>query len=185
MVSPFETVINNLNNLGAFQFLFPFMLTAAIFYGLLRRSKLFGDPQSNVAINAIVSIVAAFMVWAYPVIAGVNIQATLSTFFLQATMATLVVIVGIMIGGMFLPEDFASNLGSKIGGKGIIAFVITGLLIAAGIFISSGLVNLLIPGGLSTGGIGGLSQDDITTIVILTILVLSVAAIVVVPGGKS
>ncbi len=183
MVSPFETVINNLNSLGAFQFLFPFMLTAAIFYGLLRRSKVFGEPNANVAINAVVAIVAAFMVWAYPVIAGVNVQLTLSTFFFQATMATLVVIVGILIGGMFLPENFAESLSKQIG-KGGVGFVIAGILIAAGILISSGLVNFIIPGGVSGPSFGGLSQDTITTIIILIILIVSVAAIVVVPGGK-
>ena len=176
MASPFEVVILKLQTLGFFKFLLPFMLTAAIFYGLLRRSRLFGEPSMNVAINATVAIVAAFMVWAYPILAGVDIETTLSTFFLQSTLATLVIIVGIMISSMFLPEDFAKSLGDKLGGKGPIAFVVAGILVAAGILISSGVVNIFIPTGLSAPG--GLSEGTITTIIVVIILAGSVAAII-------
>src|SRR5438445_1531059 len=145
MASPFEVVITKLQALGAFQFLFPFLLTAAVFYGLLRKSKLFGEPQANIAVNAVVSIVAAFMVWAYPILAGVNVELTLSTFFFQSTLGVLVVIVGLLISSMFLPEDFAKSLGAKIGGRGAGIIVVSGILIAAGIAISSDAVTLLLP----------------------------------------
>ena len=61
MTTPLEIVLINLEKMGFFAFL-PFILTAAIFYGLLRRSKLFGEPEKNIVVNAVISLVAAFMV---------------------------------------------------------------------------------------------------------------------------
>ncbi len=190
MPTPFEIVILKLQSLGAFQFLFPFMLTAAIFYGLIRKSRLFGKAEENVAVNTIVSLVAAFMVWASPVILGINIEKSLSAFFLQAISMMMVIVVGLLITGMFLPEDLAASLGQKLfdkKGSGIV--VIFGVLIAAGVLISSGLVNLIIPGGIllpSLGGPGGqgLSEETILTLIVLIILAVSVAAIVGFGGGK-
>lgn len=180
MVSPFEVVIIRLQALGAFQFLFPFLLTAAIFYGLLRKSKIFGEPERNVAVNAVVSIVAAFMVWAYPVLVGVNIEKALSTFIFQATMATFVVIIGLLISSMFFPEGIGKAVGEKIGSRGAGIVVTAGVLIAAGVLISSGLVNILLPTAIT--GPGGLPEETVTTLAVLFILLLSVAAIVSVPS---
>lgn len=101
MPDVFRNVILKLNELGAFNFLFPFMLTSAIFYGLLRKSKLFGsDSDRNVALNGVIALSAAFMVWAFPVINGVDIQAQLSTFFMQGMIVMLILMVGLMVTGM-------------------------------------------------------------------------------------
>ena len=96
MASPFEDVILRLADLGFFKFLLPFLLTAAIFYGLLRKSQVFGKPEENVAVNAIVALVAGFMVWAYPIIAGVDIETQFSTFIFQSTLAMFAIIIGVM-----------------------------------------------------------------------------------------
>jgi len=142
MTSGLEIVLMNLNRMGFFAFL-PFLLTAAIFYGLLRRSKLFGEPEKNVVVNAVVAIVAAFMVWAYPIISGMSIQEYqlfFSSFFLKGTIATLTVVIGLMISGMFFPEKegMGGILAEKLKGRFGIGIVMFGLLIALAIFISSG-----------------------------------------------
>jgi len=114
MTSPMEVVIKNLQEIGAFQFLFPFMLTAAVFYGLLRRSKIFGEPEKNVGVNAVVALIAAFMVWSYPVLTGVNVEVMLAKFFFQGIIATLVIIVGLLIVTTFLPGSLGEFLGEKL-----------------------------------------------------------------------
>ncbi len=180
MPSQFEMVILRLKDLGAFEFLFPFMLTAAVFYGLLRRSKLFGDPEANVAVNAVVAIVAAFMVWAYPVLSGVSIQQQFSTFMFLSTVALLVIVVGLLISSMFLPEDLPARIGEKIGGKGVGIVLIAAILIGGAVLVGSGLVNVFLP--QTSTQTPGLSQDTILTLAVILILVGSVAAIVIVPA---
>jgi hypothetical protein len=179
MVSPFETVILRLRDLGVFQFLLPFILTAAIFYGLLRKSQLFGKPEENVAVNAVVALTAAFMVWAYPILAGVNIEQQLSIFFFNGTVAMLVIIVSLLIASMFGKPDLTAYLSEKLGNKWFAVVIIAGVLIGFAILISSGLVNIFIPTGIFTG----ISSDILLTVVVLLLLVGAIFAVVL-PGGK-
>lgn len=191
MASPFETVILRLGDLGFFQFVLPFLLTAAIFYGLLRKSKVFGEPQENVAVNAIVALVAGFMVWAYPILAGVDIQTQFSTFIFQATLAMFAIMVGVLIAGMFLPADLPAKVGEAVkGGKGVGIIIIGGILIVGGLVFSSGLGKIFIPAGLfgGPGGFIGFAGVDSTTI-LSAIVILAMAVVVFAiawggPGGK-
>ena len=168
MTSPMEVVIKNLQEIGAFQFLFPFMLTAAVFYGLLRRSKIFGEPEKNVGVNAVVALIAAFMVWSYPVLTGVNVEVMLAKFFFQGIIATLVIIVGLLIVTTFLPGSLGEFLGEKLKEKkGWIAILILCLLIGFGIFTASGAASVFFPKGAG----GGTSNETITSAAIIIALV--------------
>ncbi len=164
----FREAIIQLRNIGAFNFLFPFLLTMAIFYGLLRKSKIFGPPETNIAVNAIVSLVAAFMVWSYPVINGVDIEGKLSAFFAQGIVVTLVLMMGMLGAGMILPPDFKWDKlfeGNKAAAVLIITFI-GGLVIV----VTSGLVGLII------------SPDQITSIIPTQALVtLGVLVIALLP----
>lgn len=182
-VSPFQTVVQNLDRLGAFEFIFPFLLTSAVFYGLLRKSKIFGEPEKNIAVNGIVALVAGFMVLAYPVLTGVNPKQFFVPFILQSTIAILVIVVGLMISSLFIPEGLSQFVGGKIGSRGLGAIIAVGVLVGAGILISSGAINIFLPPG-SVGGPAGLPPETVTTIVVLLVLVLSVAGIIAVPSGK-
>jgi hypothetical protein len=174
MTSPFEVVILNLQKIGAFNFLFPFMLTAAVFYGLLRRSQIFGKPEENVAVNAVVALVAAFMVWAYPILAGVNVEVMLSTFFFQGVLATLVVIVGLLIISMFMPKGLGETLSEKLKPGWLIGIIILGLLIGFGVLFSSGAINIFFPSGIG----GGISEDLIISIAVVIGLIAVLGLIV-------
>jgi hypothetical protein len=174
MTSPFEVVILNLQKIGAFNFLFPFMLTAAVFYGLLRRSQIFGKPEENVAVNAVVALVAAFMVWAYPILAGVNVEVMLSTFFFQGVLATLVVIVGLLIISMFMPKGLGETLSEKLKPGWLIGIIILGLLIGFGVLFSSGAINIFFPSGIG----GGISEDLMISIAVLIGLIAVLGLIV-------
>lgn len=59
MASPFELLVTNLEQLGFFGFLLPWLLVFAVVYALLLKSKLLGDDHK---IIGVVSLVVAFFV---------------------------------------------------------------------------------------------------------------------------
>jgi hypothetical protein len=181
MTSALETVLINLNKMGFFAFL-PFLLTAAVFYGLLRRSKLFGEPEKNVVVNAVVALVAAFMVWAYPIITGTTIeeyQQFFSTFFLKGTIITLTVVIGLIIAGMFFPESIGATLSKKLEGKFGIGIVVLGLLIGAGVLFASGATVFF---GFSPGSI---NMDLIYSILFLIVFIVIIGFVVWITGKET
>lgn len=105
MTSPFERVILRWcgpEGMGFCQFLFPFMLSSAIFYGLLRKSKIMGEDSE--VVNATIALVASFMIWAYPVIVGIDITKAMTAFFMQGFVVALFTIIGISIASMAHPK---------------------------------------------------------------------------------
>lgn len=181
MVSPFETTINKMAELGMFKFLFPFMLTAAVFYGLLRKSQIFGDPDRNVAVNGIVALIAGFMVWAYPIISGVDITLQLSNFFMQGLILTVTVMFGLMIAGMFLPPNLSEVLDKHFKGGAWAAVIGVTILVAVIIVFTSGLFNTFFPQAIF--GPGAMDQD--TLMLIGTIVALIIGMIAIVGGGRA
>ncbi|MEM5776885.1 MAG: hypothetical protein QXJ06_00360 [Candidatus Aenigmatarchaeota archaeon] len=171
MPDVFRNVVLKLNELGAFNFLFPFMLTSAVFYGLLRKSKLFGsDSDRNVALNGVIALSAAFMVWAFPVINGVDIQAQLSTFFMQGMVVMLILMVGLMVTGMILPENLPEKLWEQIKGKSTpTTLLIVGIIVGIIVFLTSGLVSLF------------LTPEMIATLPVDIILTLGLIFVMIVP----
>ncbi|MCX6820830.1 MAG: hypothetical protein NT016_02690 [Candidatus Aenigmarchaeota archaeon] len=187
MVNAFETVILKMRDLGMFQFLLPFMLTTTIFYGLLRKSKIFGEEFRAITVNAVVSLVAAFMVWAAPIILGVNIETSMASFFLQGTSATLIILVGLMMVSMFFPPDLAAELkGLNITGKYGSGILIVGIIVAVGVALTSGLAGLFLPAGWQIGTGSGelLSPDNVSSILMIVLLLGTVFILVWGGGGK-
>jgi hypothetical protein len=187
MASPMEIVIQKMRDLGFFQFILPFILTSAIFYGALRKSKMFGDPDKNVIVNGVIASVAAFMVWAYPIIVGVNIETQLASFFAYGMIATIVVILGLIISGLFMKEDLPTFLEGKLGvkGRGWMIILIASILVGVAVAVTSGLVSVIIP-GFSLGGGGGVGinwGDWIGVIAVLGLMLGSVAVIVYISSG--
>ncbi|MCS7105953.1 MAG: hypothetical protein NZ942_01385 [Candidatus Aenigmarchaeota archaeon] len=181
MADPFTTVILRLKGTGFFEFMLPFLLSSAIFYGLLRKSQIFGDPDKNIAVNAVVALTAGFMVWAYPILAGVSFMDKLPAFFAQAMSAMLVIIVGLLATSMFLPPDLPSKLEAKLGGRAFSIILLAGILIGGGILVSSGLINIFFPaGGFEAIG---LSEDVVLTIAIVILFFVTIL-VMVWGGGK-
>ncbi|MBI2542840.1 MAG: hypothetical protein HYW24_01515 [Candidatus Aenigmarchaeota archaeon] len=175
MASLFEIAILKLKELGFFNFLLPFILTAAIIYGGLRRAKIFGDPDANMAVNAIVAFVVSLFVWAAPIILGVDIEGKLASFFIQGFSVSLIVLVGLIFAGMFFKPDLAGDLSDKIKSTYFWgAILIISLMVAVVIFISSGLATVLFPKG--TGFT--IPPDTFITVGVLFLLAISVAVIV-------
>jgi len=179
MADPFTTTIEKLRGTGFFEFLLPFMLTAAIFYGLLRKSKIFGEPEKNVAVNGIVALTAAFMVWSYPVLAGVSFVDKFPVFFTQAMSAMLVMMVGLLITSMFVPPDLPEKI-TKMLDKRLWIVLVLGILIGGGILISSGLINLFFPTGPTFGGV---SEDVIMTVSVVILFFVTILIMAWSGGG--
>ncbi len=170
-MNPFELTIKKLHELGFFQFFLPFILTATIFYGLLRKSKIFGEPKENVVVNGMVALIAAFMVWASPIILGVNIEMQLAAFFLHGMLATLVMIVGLIIVSLFAPPDLPKHLTDVFKTSRFWAVVlVAGILIAGSLIFTSGLLNIFIP---SAAGIQEISWDWIMSLGIVIAMIVT------------
>lgn len=164
MSSPLQNVILRLNELGFFAFL-PFVLTAAITYGLLRRSKIFGEPEKNIGVNATIALVSAFMVWAYPLLSGMEIesyQRLYSEFFFKGSIAALFFLFCLIIVSMFPLESWGIKIEGGKGGK------IFGIIVLA-VFI---FLSLIFSSAFS--GIFGFSEEGIDTDLIYSIIFLIV-----------
>lgn len=173
MADPFTITIKKMQELGIFKFFIPFMLSSAIFFGLLRKAKIFGDPDKNVAVNGVVAISAAMMIWAYPIIAGVDVEKGMATFMMNSLVATLTIMVGLMVAGMFLPEDLGKQLASAFklgekGGKFGSVLLVIALLVGFGAVASSGLLGVFLPSGIV--GSGGIISDDMFLALMMIIL---------------
>ncbi|MFH0832101.1 MAG: hypothetical protein V1900_00035 [Candidatus Aenigmatarchaeota archaeon] len=122
-MNPFELLVSNLNQMGFFGFLLPWLLTFAVSYGLLVKSKVLGE---DVKIVGVVSLVLSFFVIGYGGLA-------LGLFFQKLFGVAVVVIGGILVIVLFVGMaggDISKLVESKavlalIAGIGIIVFVLT------------------------------------------------------------
>jgi hypothetical protein len=172
--TPFDSAIRSLQELGFFKFLLPFILSAAIFYGLLRKTQLFGPPEKNTAVNATIALTASFFVWSMPVILGVDIETQLAAFFVQGMGVTLVAMVGLLLAGMFLPPDLPKTLSEKFKSGAWMGIIIIGaLLIVFILLVSSGLYKIFAPQGFTFR----MSGESLNTIGVVLLLVGAVAII--------
>ena len=121
-MNPFELLVSNLNQMGFFGFLLPWLLMFAVTYGLLLKSKAIGEDQK---IIGVVSLVAAFFVVGYG-------GPLLGAFF-----QNLFGIAAVVLGGILVTVLFVSMAGGDISklaesreimalmaGIGIIVFMI-------------------------------------------------------------
>lgn len=55
-----------------------FILTFLVFYGFLRKTKLFGEPRRNVVVNSIISAIIAFYVLSASLVFGQDLMKIVS-----------------------------------------------------------------------------------------------------------
>jgi hypothetical protein len=177
MADVFTPVIQKLIELGFFKFMLPYVLTSAVFYGLLRKSQVFGKPDENVAVNAVIALIASFMVWASPIILGIDIQTQLAAFFTQGIAVTLVFMIALLITGMFLPPDLTKYLSENLfKGNKMGAILVVGIIFAFIIFATSGLWKVLL-------GSENFEKMSDLTITVLVLVLLAVPIIFITWGG--
>jgi hypothetical protein len=101
MANPFQTFVQRLIDLGFYDFVFPFIITSALLYALLRKTKIFGE---SVAVNAVVALSIGFMIFGFPVLAGLTLATNWSIFFTQATVFLLIFFVALLLSSLFYPD---------------------------------------------------------------------------------
>ncbi len=163
-----NAVITTWKNFGIFDFILPFILLFAIIYGVLERTKLFGDIGKSV--NAII----AFTIGMVTTLTGWFIG-FLTGYLPWVSTISIVIVTGLMLVAMFV-GDFESIMKSK-NIKTIGAIIVTvsigiGLLILAGpviIPMFENLGNLLAAAGLTIADFWGIAFFAGFIIVIIVI----------------
>ncbi|MBI4895959.1 MAG: hypothetical protein HY832_00210 [Candidatus Aenigmarchaeota archaeon] len=122
MADPFTTLVTNLNQLGFFGFLLPWMFVFVVSYAILLKSKVLGESQR---IMGVLSLVIAFFVIGFggPALAG---------FFINLFGIGSLILAGILVLILFVAlsgGDPAKILTGKaalavLGGIGLVIFAI-------------------------------------------------------------
>lgn len=161
-----------LTNIGVFQFYLPFVLVFAIFYGLLAKSKVFGDEKIAKRLNAIVALIAALYVVGFTPVGTqlISFSTYIATLFTDAAVVIVTLLVFLMITFILIPTK---ELGSLKGWWRIL--ILIAVLIGLALFFNAG--GAAIFGGISgIGNIGGISlsgQDiAILALIVITVLVI-------------
>jgi hypothetical protein len=172
MVSPFQLITESLADLGVFSFFLPWIVTAAVMWGLLKRSKMF-DPS----INAILSIAVSFFMWGFLAQTAFDIGTPLANFITQGFVLMLVFVFGLIGASMFYPK-FSETL-SEVFKTSTMIWVFIGL-IAGVLFFTSGLYTVLFPPGPPTTGV---VADVQALILMMVALIAGILILVAVSRG--
>ena len=122
MANPFQLITEMMADLGLFSFFLPWIITAAVMWGLLKRSKMF-DPS----INAILSIAVSFFIWGFLARTAFDMGGPLATFITQGFVFMLVFVVSLVGASMFYPKfsetlnayDSYNNMREEINGSSL------------------------------------------------------------------
>lgn len=168
----FAPIIQKLMDYGFGNFLI-FIVTLAIFYALIRKSKVFGE---SVAINGLVAFAASFMIFSFPVLMGFNLVTPLSTFWTQGFVFLLFIIFGVIAASIFYP-DLPAMLMKEFTRR---TTFWTMIALGVTLFVTSGLVEIFtsLQAKPSTSGLPKPPIDVVTIIsgVIVFVVVLMIAA---------
>ena len=154
----FTPLLGNLNDLGFYKFVLPWLFTLAVVYGVLLKVKIFDEKQQ--ALNGVIAIAAAFFLVNYTP-AGF----ALDIFFTQLFGVGVLILTGIFVMLLILGlvglkgEDIFKAENIKGGGIAIL------LLIVFVIFLL-----------FTIGGIN-ISSDQLTMIAVLIFMVAAIAFI--------
>lgn len=174
MANPFEAITQRMAELGFFDFLLPFLITSAVIWGLLERSRIF---EGKIAVNAVISLSFSFLIWGYLSSASaMKIGLPFSTFVTQVSIMSFVFLLSLVVISMFYP-DFTAQLGESLG-RGATMIGI-GIGIAVFLFFSSGLAQILGIGGLVAKGDVGIVILMLAVFIIMLFIISGIAG----PGG--
>ncbi len=137
-MGPFELLVYNLNQLGFFGFLLPWIFMFVVSYGLVTKTKLFENPK----ITGVLSLVLAFFVVGFG-------GPFLAAFFTNLFGYAAVIIAGILVIVLFITMSGGSitkvfdNKGAAalLAGIGIIVFFIA--IGGSGVLISDAVLGII------------------------------------------
>ncbi|MBI3412885.1 MAG: hypothetical protein HY051_02275 [Candidatus Aenigmarchaeota archaeon] len=154
----FTPLVGNLNQIGFYKFVLPWLFTLAIVYGVLLKVKLFEDSQKS--LSGILAIVAAFFVVNYT-----PVGFALDSFFTQVFGVGVLILTGVFVVLLLMGlvglkgQDIFKAENIKGGGLAII------LLIVFIIFLF-----------FSVGGVK-ISSDQLTITAVMIFIVAALAFI--------
>lgn len=122
--------------MGIFEFYLPFVIMFAVLYGLLSKSKIFGDAEKDRkvrSINLIISLAASAFVMAYTPV-GITLTTFFANLFTNALIAIVTMLVFLMITALVLGAA-GREMKLESGAKFVVLFII---ILVIGVFISSG-----------------------------------------------
>jgi hypothetical protein len=177
MASPIEEIIRKMLEVGFFDIII-FVISAAIFYAILKKFKLLGESP---LINGAIAAGIAFLIFGYPVIVGFSLTLPLTTFFAHSFVWILTFFMAFMLASFFYP-DLPKFLAEKFTSRSMISIaIVIGIVIA----LLSGLAGVL----LQSPAKPGTPQTPLnvtTTIgaVLLFVIILIVAGSMATGGVK-
>jgi len=127
-----EGVIGTLKEVGVFRFYLPFLLSFAILYALLLKTKIFGEQKGLVTVIALAA--SAFIMVYSPV--GIAFSTFLANFFGNAVVVILTIVVLIIFVNMLQSGGF--DIGNVIKGGWLWLVGLLILLLVVGVFVASG-----------------------------------------------
>lgn len=173
MSNPFQIVVERLVDLGIFSFFLPWLVTAAVLWGLLKRSKIF-DPL----VNGVLAIAFSFFLWGYLATSfAVELGTPLAVFITQGFVLILVFVFGLVGASMFYPK-FPETL-AGVFKSGSVVWLFLGLFVGV-LFFTSGLYKVLFWGPQPSG----IQADVQAMIMILAALIVGILILVFVQKGK-
>ncbi len=109
------TMLSDLESMGFYEVLLPFLLIFTIIFAILQKIKLFGENSKNV--NIVIAVIIAFFVVRVPSIVGVMTQ-----FLPKVSVIVLVLLMFLLIVGIFGAK------GEKMSGGWLFIGMIIGLV---------------------------------------------------------
>jgi hypothetical protein len=127
MADIFTILITNLNELGFYNFVLPFLFVFAVVYGLLAKAGMFGG--ANTRISALLGLIVAFFAVGYygPPMAGF-----FSSLFGSATIflaAILVIVLFLAMAGFRTPDILTAVVGRGGSIVAILILVVVGIIL--------------------------------------------------------
>ncbi len=179
--NPLINAVQLLQNFGFFQVILPMLLIFAVFYGILIKTKIFGDDPDKHNVKGIIAIIsfaaAFFVVTSTPVVEAIN------NFLPQASFLLVIVMLILMVFA-FLGFDTAKHFGEPKK-KWPIIVVIVLVVIFLGI-IDASSANINIPGihelmlALSGQPLNIPAIDQESAVMIITIAIMIILPIIVI-----
>lgn len=128
----FEQVVQIMIELGIYSYVLPFLISLAFIYALMRKAKVFESPL----VAGVVSLSIALLIFAFPVLVGINLAKPFSAFFTQLTIVMILIGMVLLVAALFIP-----NVAEMIRGRAknvVIAIAIFSIII---VFFTSGLMD--------------------------------------------
>jgi hypothetical protein len=160
---------------GIYDFLLPMLIFWSIMYGLLRKSKIFGESE---AIYAVLTFAFSLFIWGYAAtLPEAAIAKPMSIFTAQFFVVALMFLFA-FLGASIAYPDFVDALNNAFKGSNTMIWIF--ITIGVIIFFVSGMANILnLQQTIFKGGSGG-----VILFVLLLFLGLALAVTSVIPPKK-